>query len=303
MLTAKHRTAAVLILALCLSGWSRRAQAQAAPESARSARYYALHGGAITGVLGATLVIHLLVHSYTPGRDFAWFPGDAGLRGQRSASAAELSNQLIVLSLAEPLLVEVGSGVDAHFANASMVYAETVSTNLLLNGLTKIAWRRPRPYTYGVSARDDVQSTDRNLSFYSGHSSTAFAAAISGGLLFAESAPNQASRLVVWGTQLGLAGATANLRVMAGKHYYSDVVVGALVGSGIGIVVPVLHGERYAPKPAEYAAGGGGLLAGLLVTSLLPLHQDSPPNRANVDWMLAPWAPPGGVGAAAVGRF
>jgi len=253
-------------------------------------------------LLGASVALHFLAQPEVPGQDFAWFPGDQGLRGRRSAAAVNLSNYAIVLATTEPVFVQVGGGVDAHFANFGVVYAQAFSANLLLNGLAKIAFRRPRPYTYGLAAERDPERTDRNVSFYSGHSSTAFVSALAGGLLFAESAPNQASRLAVWGSELALAGATANLRVRAGKHYYSDVVVGALIGGGLGVAVPVLHGARYAPKPVEYAVGGGGLLAGLLVSSLLPLRADDP-QRVSVEWTLAPWAIAGGAGLAADGRF
>jgi membrane-associated phospholipid phosphatase len=291
-----------LPLAACLAFWSGHAAAQAAPASERSGKYYALHGGIVGGLLGASAVVHFLGYPDSAGSDFDWFPGDKGLRGRRSAAAVNLSNEVIALTVAEPVFLQLGQGVDAHFANFGVVYAEALGANLLLNGLAKVAFRRPRPYSYGLPPKDDPDLLDRNVSFYSGHSSTAFVSAVSGGLIFAESAPNQASRCVVWGTQLALAGATANLRVVAGKHYYSDVVVGALIGSGLGIALPVLHGARYAPKPSEYAAGGGGLLAGLLVTSLLPLKSDVP-KQAGVEWTVLPSLASGGVGLAADGRF
>jgi membrane-associated phospholipid phosphatase len=34
------------------------------------------------------------------------------------------------------------------------------------------------------------------------------------------------------------------LRVEAGKHFYTDVLVGAVVGSAIGVAVPMLHRKK-----------------------------------------------------------
>ena len=53
----------------------------------------------------------------------------------------------------------------------------------------------------------------------------------------------------MWGFELALAGATANLRTRAGRHFYSDVIVGAIVGAGVGFAVPRLHGgPAYTPS-------------------------------------------------------
>jgi hypothetical protein len=67
------------------------------------------------------------------------------------------------------------------------------------------------------------------------------------------------------------ASGTAHLRVRAGKHFYSDVVVGALVGTAVGIGIPWLHGSRYSPSVGELGAGGAGLVLGTLLPLLLPV--------------------------------
>lgn len=281
------------------------AQRHAAPEELRSKPYYVAHSITIATFLGGTGVLYLSQPFGAAGADPTWFPGDRGLRGQRSARAAEVSDAFITLTVANPLLLQLGQGADTHLLNASFVYTEALTANLFFNFATKLSARRPRPYTHNVAAKDDPDPDDRNVSFYSGHSSTAFTAAVAGSLLFAESAPDRASRHVVWGLELALAGATANLRVRAGKHYYSDVVVGALVGTGIGTLVPVLHGARRAPEATEYVAAGGGLLTGVLVSALLKLKQESAPlkAKASVDWQLSPWASQGSLGLSASGRY
>ena len=45
-------------------------------------------------------------------------------------------------------------------------------------------------------------------------------------------------------TAYSLAGLESALRVAAGKHYVSDVVVGALVGTGVSIGILEMHRKR-----------------------------------------------------------
>jgi membrane-associated phospholipid phosphatase len=66
--------------------------------------------------------------------------------------------------------------------------------------------------------------------------------------LFALRHPRSPWRVPIWiGTQ-GIAAATAVLRVQAGKHFWSDVLTGAVVGSAIGWLVPYLHRVDLAGK-------------------------------------------------------
>jgi membrane-associated phospholipid phosphatase len=46
---------------------------------------------------------------------------------------------------------------------------------------------------------------------------------------------------IIWGTSLTLASATAYCRVAAGEHFPTDVIVGSMVGSTIGYLIPVIH--------------------------------------------------------------
>jgi membrane-associated phospholipid phosphatase len=45
----------------------------------------------------------------------------------------------------------------------------------------------------------------------------------------------------IWGGSLGIASTVAILRVAAGKHFPSDVIAGALVGSAVSYSVLKLH--------------------------------------------------------------
>lgn len=304
-LSGRHavRRAGILVFVVAVA-WEGRGHAQeAAPDRYRSNAYYGVHGGAIAAMAAGSIAFTLMPRSGR-GPDPCWFPGDMSLRGRESTGAARLSDSLIAVTIATPVAAALGKGISPRFLNAGVVYGETLSANLLLNSLSKVLFRRPRPYTYRY-LDDSRADEDWYVSFYSGHSSTAFSTAIAGSYLFAESAPNDASRAAMWGAELTLASATAMLRVRAGKHYYSDVLVGTLMGIGVGIGVPVLNGARYRPKAVELIAAGGGVVVGTTTALLLPFHQDGhepKPTRADVSVLPATFEN-GAVGLSASGSF
>jgi hypothetical protein len=97
-----------------------------------------------------------------------------------------------------------------------------------------------------------------------------------------------------------LAGATSNLRVRAGKHFYSDVLAGAAIGTGVGVLVPALHlqGQARPLLPAEWIAIGTAPLAGALLSQVLPL-----PERSSLQARAVPWVTGKGAGVMVAGAF
>src|SRR5262249_18375089 len=81
---------------------------------------------------------------------------------------------------------------------------------------------------------------DDNLSFYSGHTSLAFSLAVGSGTI--ASMRGYPLAPVVWATGLPVALLTGYLRIGADRHYLTDVLAGALLGSAVGFVGPfVFH--------------------------------------------------------------
>lgn len=121
-----------------------------------------------------------------------------------------------------------------------MVDAEALTLTGLLTEITKRAAGRERP-TGGVE-------TD---SFFSGHTSIAASAATVVCLqhLQLELLGDKAADAAVCGAAAAAALGTGLLRVMADRHYASDVVVGAAVGVGTALLVYDLRvRETAAPR-------------------------------------------------------
>jgi membrane-associated phospholipid phosphatase len=230
---------------------------------------------------------------------------DERVKDNFSAPAALTSDVLAGITVLGPLALQLRGGFDEAGGRRAMIYGETLAANLALNGITKALVGRPRPYTYSgdPAARAQAEShpRDGHLSFYSGHASTTFAAAVAGSYLFSQSSDDPVARTAVWTSSLMLAGATSNLRVRAGKHFYSDVLVGAVVGAGVGVLVPALHYGGHAPHallPSEWVAIGTAPLAGALLSEVIPF-----PERPSFQARAVPWVTGQGAGVMVAGQF
>lgn len=123
-------------------------------------------------------------------------------------------------------------------------FVSALEIALWQNGLNYLArslklWGRPEIYRSGA----DRSAAESWGSFYSGHTGAAFAAAVLGGYWFQEKHPNSPYKPLVWGTALSLSTAVGAMRLAAGKHCLSDVVVGAALGAATSFAVLRLHRE------------------------------------------------------------
>ena len=122
---------------------------------------------------------------------------------------------------------------DEPYRSRLMIGAEAIAYNAVLNQIVKFSVGRQRPYSY---FNDSDEGGDEYLSFYSGHASTSFSAATSAAYVLSDKA-SPSMDIVIWSSSLIVAASVAYLRVAADKHYFTDVLVGAVVGSAIGLVV------------------------------------------------------------------
>lgn len=113
------------------------------------------------------------------------------------------------------------------------------------------------PLTYDASVGMDEKRKPQNVSsFFSNHTSTAFTIATFTGYTYQLRHPE--SKLVpwIWGTGMSMAAGVGALRIMAGKHFPSDVLMGAAVGSLCGYFTPRLHLNTKKPgRPKPDASG------------------------------------------------
>ncbi|MBP5246437.1 MAG: phosphatase PAP2 family protein [Fibrobacter sp.] len=128
-----------------------------------------------------------------------------------------------------------GSEALTFFLTAAEITLWQSSLNLIVRSLR--LWGRPEIYRSGA----DRSRGESWGSFYSGHTGAAFSIAVFSSLWFMEKYPNSSYIPLVWGGTLGLASAVGIMRITAGKHFPTDVIAGALVGSVSSYLVLRLH--------------------------------------------------------------
>lgn len=207
---------------------------------------------------------------------------DRTVLGKRSAGARTYSDIGLVTAVALPFVLDLGdvliqrardrpAGKPRHlrgWGRDVVVLLETFAVNYAATNVVKVAVRRPRPFSYDAdSSVGDPQDGDARLSFFSGHTSTGFAMASAYASLFQARHPRSRWVAPVWVLGLGFASSLAVARVEAGKHFWTDVIVGAVAGTSIGVLVPALHrsdwlGERVALRLAPTRTGSLLVLQG-----------------------------------------
>lgn len=136
---------------------------------------------------------------------------------------------------------------------ATRLAADLLLASLLSAALAaalQVAVGRSRPWTgQGVAAFHGPTLSGPDHSFPSGHATQAFAVAA----VIGEALPHPAASAAVQ----GLAALVALSRVYDDRHFYSDVVAGALIGSTTGWLVVRRRRRRGAPQPALGTAAIG----------------------------------------------
>lgn len=126
-----------------------------------------------------------------------------------------------------------------------LVISEAGVLAMDLDQVVKFAVGRQRPFVHFHTGTGDP--SDDNLSFFSGHTTAAFSLAVASGTV----ATLRGYRFApwVWAQGLAIAVGTGYLRIAADKHYFTDVLAGALVGSAVGFVVPWVWHRPGMPAP------------------------------------------------------
>jgi membrane-associated phospholipid phosphatase len=196
---------------------------------------------------------------------------DRNTIGNPSTGAYTASNVTVLATLVGTPVFALLTQPGVHgFGNVVrrpfVLYGESLLLAQAFTQLLKPAINRPRPYTYlPASERPthsgyDVTAEEAFRSMPSGHAATTFAAASYAATDNLLSHPDAGSTEHAAVAAVGglLAGLTSTLRVEAGQHFPTDIMVGGLIGTASGVSVPLLHsyvfpGGGRAPHPGGHA--------------------------------------------------
>jgi membrane-associated phospholipid phosphatase len=162
-----------------------------------------------------------------------------------SPEISDFSDILLWSSVFAPGFLLLSSDVRAEWLETGTMYAETMILAYGLPHLVKGLIPRYRPFTYNSDAPMSARTeADAGRSFFSGHTTIAFASAVFISKVYSDMYPNSEYRAYVWGASLLLAATVGTLRVLSGKHFPTDVLTGAVVGSALGWLIPELHRNK-----------------------------------------------------------
>jgi len=265
----------VVVLALAAAA---RADPAPPPDPHETSPYHVepVATGAVLAGVGALWTLPYFIASPTappPACD----PCDANLLNAFDRSALGLhdarwrwaGNLLLVTPAASFLLLDVldvGARRWRAWLTDFVVIVEAMVIDGAIEELFRRAVRRPRPYLYepGVYP-EDRRSAEASFSFYSGHTSAMFVMSVGLAYTWTLRHPGSRWRWLVWSGLLAVASVLPVARVLSGDHFPTDVIVGAVVGSSMGLFIPTLH-RRRAPLPVALAPMYEGGAVGLSLT-------------------------------------
>jgi membrane-associated phospholipid phosphatase len=185
---------------------------------------------------------------------------DRGATAYYSSTASDVSTVLEVSLALFPFALLAEPRVREDAVTVGGMYLETLALATLLPQLAKGAIDRPYVYNPGVS-QSEKTDPDARRSFFSGHTTFAFSMAVFVSTVYGDFFPGSPWAPYVWAGSLSLAAGVGILRITSGQHFPTDVITGAVVGSAVGYLVPLLHrteagGVRLSPS---WGPGGPGV--------------------------------------------
>ncbi len=176
---------------------------------------------------------------------------DQSLAGRYNPQAAHISDYTLAGALALPLaLLAAGDCAFVRRPTNLLLYLESLSINQFFVQITKTAVSRPRPLVYAPDiAPNQRRNADNYLSFYSGHTASAFAGATAATLLASYADASAPLVATIAGAGYSLALLTSAMRLVSGNHFYTDVLAGAIMGTAVPLITINAHRQQ----PGEQA--------------------------------------------------
>jgi membrane-associated phospholipid phosphatase len=186
-------------------------------------------------------------------------------RQKAAATASDLTGVVLMpLALAglDAVLVWQDGASWKDFLVDALLILEAMVTSQALNQAVKFSVARERPFAAELPPAEKLTTShpeDNNLSFFSGHTSYTFSLVAAGATIARLRGYRMWWLMLAVGTPIAVT--TGLLRMVADKHYFTDVLTGALLGSAIGIGVPLLFHRpvEAGPVALSLSAGPGGL--------------------------------------------
>ena len=172
---------------------------------------------------------------------------DQWVAGKHNEDANAISDIPFALSFAAPFALLFDDEINDHTGQYIGLYIESLATTAALYTITAGLVDRSRPYVYdnsGDTGEDRRFKNNGQRSFYSGHVAATATATFFAAKAFSDFNPDANGKVFVWAGAATLPAAVGVLRMEAGQHFLTDVLLGYVLGAGTGILVPELHKKK-----------------------------------------------------------
>ncbi len=178
---------------------------------------------------------------------------------------ADLASDVTGRGLAPALAIGAGllaghGGDPGRWFDVGAPIAEAWLATSIVTQAIKLAAARRRPYALHDAPAVEPLSED-NQSFVSGHTSTAAALVTSAGAVLRQRG-HRGAATATWIAGGVVVAATGYFRIAADAHHAGDVLAGAVLGAGLGLLVPWL-GARDEATARLVVRTDGVALAGM----------------------------------------
>jgi membrane-associated phospholipid phosphatase len=167
-----------------------------------------------------------------------------GANSQYRISAKKASDIFLFSTIGlAPLVTLLATKNNKTQRNAALaMWYQGAMTTAALTSWTKLAVKRTRPLVYNAQNPTSLLiKADARLSFFSGHTSSVAYNGFYAAQIYSTYYPDSRWKPLVWVLGAGIPALTGVLRVQAGKHFPSDVLMGYAVGAGVALINHRLH--------------------------------------------------------------
>lgn len=170
---------------------------------------------------------------------------DRPATGYHSQSAKNASDKFFYGSMPFPLIFLLDKKMRQDGWKLGLLYLQAVSSFGSLYASSAMLADRFRPYTYNPNVEISRRTGGGGKnSFFAGHPGMVATVAFFSAKVYSDYHPQMRNKWILYTLAGTVSATTGILRVKAGEHFTSDVLVGVPVGVITGILVPHIHKNR-----------------------------------------------------------
>ncbi len=170
---------------------------------------------------------------------------DRPIADNYSLQAKKTSDLLFYGSMPLPLFLLIDPAIRKDGLKVGLLYLQAMGLTGTIYTTSAMIVNRYRPYAYNpnVPMQNRQRGGARN-SFYGGHPSVVATATFFMAKVYSDYHPNMRNKWILYTTAGVLSATTGYLRIKAGQHFTTDVIVGVIMGAASGILVPHFHKNK-----------------------------------------------------------